>query len=227
MQKASPTAMVQLYLTGSTRVFILLLPKESKKNPLPIMPLLFEIKENGTAEEAFPKVYSVITLQGEVGSFTVKKVWIDDNDSYLARPVNVTVDLFRDGELYDTVVLDEASDWQYRWNTLDTDAEWRVLERNIPVKYAVLVDYNSKQFLIKNSYAPDIFIDGGEYLKTTTNSAAVSTTSTTVSAATTTQTSGLPQTGQLWWPVFPLVLGGMVLICIGILLKKKNNKNEK
>lgn len=204
-------------------------------------PLLFEIKEDGSAEEAFPKIYSVITLDGEVGSYTVKKVWVDNDDSYMARPVNVTVDLFKDGELYDTVVLDESTNWEHRWNTLDLDSEWRVVERNIPVKYAVYVDYNSKQFLIKNSYAPDLIIDGGSYSKATTTTSSVTTTTTTTAmgssttssasttkkaVTTTASSSGLPQTGQLWWPIIPLALGGMALICIGLLPKQKNKDDE-
>ncbi|WP_303804394.1 Cna B-type domain-containing protein [Ruminococcus flavefaciens] len=212
---------------GLDKGLYLAVAKKVQKEPITYMatPLLFEIKEDGSAEEAFPKIYSVITLHGQVSSYTVKKVWADNDDSFKARPVNVTVDLFKDGELYDTVVLDEASNWQHRWNTLDIDAEWRVVERSIPVKYAVLVDYNSKQFLIKNSYAPDIFIDGGEYTKTT---AAVTTTtiSTSTSAAATTTGSGLPQTGQLWWPVLPLALGGITLICIGLLTRKKNGDEK-
>lgn len=215
--------------SGLDKGLYLAVAKRVKKEPLTYIatPLLFEIKEDGSAEEAFPKIYSVIVLQGQVSSYTVKKVWADNDNAYEARPVNVTVDLFKDGELYDTVVLDEASNWQHRWNTLDLDAEWRVVERDIPVKYSVLVDYNSKQFLIKNSYAPDLIIDGGEYTKPTTASVTTSTVSTTSSTAATASGSGLPQTGQLWWPVLPLVLGGMTLICIGMLSKKKNNDDEK
>ena len=216
--------------SGLDRGLYLAVAKRVRKEPLTYIatPLLFEIKEDGSAEEAFPKIYSVITLQGEAASYTVKKVWVDNDDSYMARPVNVTVDLFRDGELYDTVVLDESTDWQHRWNTLDLDAEWRVVERNIPVKYAVLVDYNSKQFLIKNSYAPDLIIDGGRYTTATTavTTSSVST-STVTASATTASNTGIPQTGQLWWPVIPLVLGGMALICIGLLLGRKNKDYEK
>lgn len=87
------------------------------------------------------------------------------------------------------------------------------------------MDYNSKQFLIKNSYAPDIFIDGGEYTKTTA-AVTTSTISTSTSAAATTTGSGLPQTGQLWWPVLPLALGGITLICIGLLTRKKNGDEK-
>lgn len=187
-------------------------------------PLLFEVKEEGAEEEAFPKIYSAITLSGEVSSYTVKKIWVDNDDAYEARPVSVTVDLFKDGYLYDTVFLDEASDWQYCWDELDTNAEWRVVERNIPEKYTVLADYNSRQFVIRNSFVTD----GGEYTETTADSVVTSTINTTSSIVTTTATnSELPQTGQLWWPLLPLVLSGMTLICIGMLSGKKNKEDEK
>ena len=149
---------------------------------------------------------------------------MDNDDAYEARPVSVTVDLFKDGYLYDTVFLDEASDWQYCWDELDTNAEWRVVERNIPEKYTVLADYNSRQFVIRNSFVTD----GGEYTETTADSVVTSTINTTTSIVTTTATnSELPQTGQLWWPLLPLVLSGMTFICIGMLSGKKNKEDEK
>ena len=87
------------------------------------------------------------------------------------------------------------------------------------------MDYNSKQFLIKNSYAPDLIIDGGEYTKPTTASVTTSTVSTTSSAAAKTSGSGLPQTGQLWWPVLPMGIGGLMFVGLGISMKprKKND----
>ncbi|MBR1822844.1 MAG: Cna B-type domain-containing protein [Ruminococcus sp.] len=230
------------------------------------VPLLAEIKEG--AETIFPKVYSNATLSSEVRSFTVKKVWVDDDNSYVSRPVNVTVDLFKDGEREDTVTLGNSNDWEYTWTTLDIDADWRVVERNIPRKYSVLVDYNSKQFLIKNSYDPTMIIDGGEYVVSTTTTTvtddsynSITTTTTTskgdsesgtttpttddsaaytdsttsvtteqhgTTVVTTTSGTGssdskekLPQTGQLWWPVFPLIIGGLLMLILGFAIKPR------
>lgn len=38
----------------------------------------------------------------------------------------------------------------------------------------------------------------------------------------TTTTRKLPQTGQLWWPVPVLALAGLVLVAIGLRLRKKD-----
>lgn len=205
------------------------------------VPLLAELTEG--EKTVFPKVYSNVTLSGEARSFTVKKVWLDHDNAYVSRPVNVTVDLFRDGTPADTVTLDESNNWEYTWTTLDEESDWRVVERNIPRKYAVLVDYNSKQFLIKNSYDPSIIIDGGEEeittttIATTTASGADTTVSTTeatsststsasTTSTTTTSTPKLPQTGQLWWPIIPLVAGGFILLIIGFSIKTDKKESE-
>ena len=38
-------------------------------------------------------------------------------------------------------------------------------------------------------------------------------------------TTGLPQTGQLWWPVLPMVIGGLLLIAISFFFRP-GRKNE-
>ncbi len=55
-------------------------------------------------------------------------------------------------ELADTVTLNEANNWQYRWESLDDASEWVTVEREIPVHYEVMIDRNMKQFLIRNTY---------------------------------------------------------------------------
>lgn len=130
--------------------------------------LLIEVQDNNTSfsYDAYPKFYFA-TLSDETKTYKVKKVWVDNDDAYLARPVNVTVDLFCDGELRDTVVLSEENNWEYQWLDLDPLAEWRVAERKIPVKYGVVIDFNETQYLIKNSYGKTPIIDNGEEIRTT------------------------------------------------------------
>ena len=204
-----------------------------RKEPLvyTAAPLLFEIKEGNSEEEAFPKVYSTITLSGESVSYTVKKVWADSNNAYRARPDDVNVELYKDGVLNDTVVLNEKNKWQYSWDSSDTGAEWRVVERNIPKKYALQIERNSYQYLIKNTYTTDLIIGGGEDIFTTTSyltTEAGRTATTAVSSAVTSVTSkstgtDLPQTGQLWYPIIPLAGGGIILIIVGMLIGKKKD----
>lgn len=214
-------------------------------------PLLFEVKAGDTGEsEIFPKMYSNSTLAGVGTYYTVKKVWVDNEDGAKMRPVNVTVDLYKDEELADTVTLSLDNEWEYRWENLDPEAEWRVVEREIPVKYEVIIDYNSTQYLIKNTYNPSRKTSGGYGSHTTTSTTTTSTTSTSTAAATTTTVTTaalvttekkplppsttatsssepkLPQTGQLWWPILPLSAGGLVFMTIGLAIPKRKDDEE-
>ena len=211
-------------------------------------PLLFEVKDNDEGESRiFPKMYSNSTLAGVEDYYTVKKVWVDNDDSAKRRPVNVTVDLYMNEELADTITLSEENDWEYRWENLDPEAEWRVVEREIPVKYEVIIDYNSTQYLIKNTYNPYRKTGGGTgtaTTSTTTMTTVTSTTTTVTTAAlvstdekstlppkeTTTATSAkepkLPQTGQLWWPILPLTAGGLVFLMTGLIIPNRKDDDE-
>lgn len=197
-------------------------------------PLLFEVRAGDTGEsEIFPKMYSSTLAGGQ--TYTVKKVWVDKDDEAEMRPVDVTVDLYRNEELADTVTLSSDNGWEFKWEDLDPEAEWRVVEREIPVKYEVVIDYNSTQYLIKNTYDP--LTDGGRTTSAATETASTTTTAvlmTTDKRSTlpprTTATSSaepkLPQTGQLWWPILPLSAGGLVLITIGLALPKRKDDEE-
>ncbi len=179
--------------------------------------LLIEVRNADASLDynAYPKFYYT-DVSGQEKRYTVKKVWIDNDNQDQKRPVDLTIDLYKDAVLSDTVILNADNGWEYTWNARDDGAEWRVVERDVPAEYTVVIDYNSSQFLIKNSYNPP---------ETTT---AVSTTVTTATtpAATTTTTTKLVQTGQLWWPVLPLSLGGVILIGAGISMRAGKKKDE-
>lgn len=189
--------------------------------------------------DAYPK-FTYATLGGSVGSYTVRKVWVNDSPGSVAHPTYVTVDLFRNEELYDTVVLNEENNWEYRWRDLEPINDWHVAERDIPVDYTVLIDFNSTQFLIKNSFrSTDISTttttatatgtttstEIGQTTRISTTATAITQSSATKPPTTTIKLPPLIQTGQLWWPVIPLSAGGLVLISLGTLIK--NKKDEK
>ena len=46
---------------------------------------------------------------------TVRKVWVDDG---VDRPDSITVQLLRDGEVYDKVELKQSNQWVYTWDDL-------------------------------------------------------------------------------------------------------------
>jgi hypothetical protein len=189
--------------------------------------------------DAYPK-FSYATLGGSVGSYTVRKVWINDTPESVAHPTRVTVDLFRNEELYDTVVLSEENNWVHQWKDLEPINDWHVVERDIPVDYDVIIDFNSTQYLIKNSYrqkdttpatttvstGTTTSTDIGQTTKTPTTATATTMTNVTKPSVTTSKLPPLMQTGQLWWPVLPLGAGGILLISMGSLIKGKKDDNE-
>lgn len=242
--------------------------KRIKKNDYTYIPspLLLEVDDNqkNFSFDAYPKIVRA-TLSGRATSHTVRKIWIDADDTYEARPTYVTVDLFRDGELFDTVTLNESNNWEHKWVSLENEYDWRVVERAIPVDYEVRIEYNETQYLIRNRHKS--ILEWGEVTRTTTTTTATTTTvppvvtgsdvgsstETTHTAAeltsTTTSTtavstlpptsaqppqstytgggrSKLPQTGQLWWPVAPLGLGGTLMVFTGMKLRSKKDEDE-
>lgn len=186
--------------------------------------LLLEINDTDAtfSYDAFPKFYAE-NLSSSSIAYMVKKVWIDDDDANLVRPVNVTVDLYQDDILHDTVILSEENDWKYRWESLNNESKWVAVEREIPVNYKVMIDYNSRQYLIRNSYQ-----ETTEVTTTATTVSTLTTTATTVPTApvTTVTSEKLIQTGQIWWPILPLSVSGIVLIGAGISIRNGKTKHE-
>lgn len=190
--------------------------------------------------DAFPK-FMYATLGSEVNSYTVKKVWINDTNQSVPQPTEVTVDLYKNGDIFDTVTLSDKNKWTHSWTDLDSFNRWHVVERNIPVNYKVIIDYNSTQYLIKNSYIPDDTSSSTTTAATSTATSVVSTmttasdqTSSTSPSSTTTRPKTIPpttvttlpplaQTGQLWWPVVVMTAAGILFICFGILLRRKKD----
>jgi hypothetical protein len=213
--------------------------------------MLVEINDTdqSQSQDVYPKFYFETDTDDEK-SYTVKKVWAevwaDDETGTIERPASITVDLYKDAELFDTVILDEGNSWTYTWESLEAGAEWTVTEHEVPEPYQVTIDSNRSQFLIINTVDPDFHIISGDDDITTTPTAAAVTeivtndtsgepVTTTVSTQTTaavttgpveTTPGKLAQTGQLWWPVIPLSLGGVLLIGTGIILNSGKKKDE-
>jgi len=175
-------------------------------------PLLAEITVG--RESVFPKVYSSVVVGSEDAVYAVKKVWLDKGNAMGARPSGITVDLYGNGKKTDTVTLDETNGWMHTWSGLDADLEWRVVERNVPEGYTVMLECDLNQFLLK-----DVMDEGTVTTGTTTSS------QTTVTSAG--KDDDIPKTGQPWLPVFYLSVGGLVLIGAGLLVKRRADKDEK
>ncbi len=179
---------------------------------------------------AYPKIV-LRTMSSETVSYSVRKVWQNDEDQPQKRSTAITVERYCDNELYDEFVLSDENDWTYKW----TDSEghqWFVHEKAVPEDYTVVYKDNTTQFLIINTY------EGDKQTVTTTTtvttaggtvSTETSRTQTTVSstAKTVTTTGGkIPQTGQLWWPVLPLACGGVLMTGLGLRLRRKDSDED-
>lgn len=182
--------------------------------------LLFEINSGYTTMDwdAYPKV-EYHTKSEQVVRYTVKKVWLNEDGEQCDPTTKITVEIYRDLELDQTVVLSAENDWYYEWEDYDY-FDFRVREVVIPEGFRVEYDSNDTQYLIKNILVPQ---------ETTTTSTDHTETTTTVSSTTliTTATSErIPQTGQLWWPVPVLGLLGVLLVAVGLRFRAMENHND-
>lgn len=136
----------------------------------------------------------------ETISRKVLKVWKDEGYENI-RPKQITVYLFEDGSIYDTVVLSAENGWSHTWEGLDPNARWTIAE-NAMKDYAVEIDREGITFVITNRYAdappPTTKPGGGK----------------------------LPQTGQLWWPVPVLFALGLAMIVLGMARRRGNEYEE-
>lgn len=222
-------------------------------------PIIIEVgKDNAVLDyDAYPKFIAKDTYSMKC---SVKKKWVGDEENIQARPKSVTVELYRDEKLFDTVVLTEADGWQYDWKDDERGHIWRVAEIDVPYGYEVSIDYNDvsdedkeNQFLIQNIYktttttitttivtttttnssidesTTSAIATGTNFVKTTSAKATTSTTTSGKSSSiSTTKPTGskVPQTGQLWWPVIPLSIGGILFIAAGFMVRPKRNKSD-
>lgn len=177
--------------------------------------IFFEVNSNQENNlDAFPKIIRA-SLNHEETRYAVKKVWANNENQPPALDTYILCEIYCDGKLNETVRLDRTNNWQYRW-VGESGHRWLVKEKEIPENYTVSYQDNERQYIIVNTYE--------EPTPTTTETTTTlpQTTTTVQTVVTVPKEPKLPQTGQLWWPVFPLAGGGLVLIGIGIGLRKKD-----
>ena len=86
--------------------------------------------------------------------FKVLKLWKGDNGRS-DRPQSIEVEIFRDGVSYQTVILSEENHWAFSWFAKDDGATWKVVERNVPAGYTVMVEERETSFILTNTRPPD------------------------------------------------------------------------
>lgn len=133
---------------------------------------------------------------------TVIKRW-EDAGYESTRPVEITAQLYCDGELYEEVTLNEKNSWSYHWYDLDSRHLWQVMEKTFPTDYTVLITQTANTYVITN-----------------TRTHTADDTPPTLSPTQTPDTQ-LPQTGMLWWPIPVLSIAGIVLCMFGWAINRR------
>lgn len=162
-----------------------------------------------------PKIKYV--AEGGTFSLSVNKTW-DDDGFENKRPTTIKVNLLCDGVINDTQELSEANNWRYMWTGLTRDHIWTIVEEEVK-PYKQTVTQSGDSAVITNTYPdtpPDVPPDTPPDLPPDTPPYEPPVTPPEV-----------PQTGQLWWPVPFLVIGGLVFIIAGLTNRQKEEKYEK
>lgn len=133
----------------------------------------------------------------------VIKVWKDKGFESL-RPKEVQIELLRDGKKKEVISLSEKNNWQHTWYKLDANVDWNVIEKDLDKgKYTVSVKDEYNTFLVENTYVSSKVVSEIKPPK-----------------------SSLPQTGQLWWPVYTLVAIGSIMILLGFIQNGRKKVDE-
>lgn len=97
--------------------------------------------------EARPKCISFVPKK----QYTVTKLW-QDSGNQMNRPKEVTIDIYQDGKLQDTQILNTSNDWSYTWYIGGEDpGKWTVTERTVPSFYTVTIQENGSNFTVINT----------------------------------------------------------------------------
>ena len=80
---------------------------------------------------------------------TVTKAWNHNGGKEL--PESITVTLYKNDEVYDTVVLNEENGWTYTWEGLNDASQWRVDETEVPAGYTKEISVDGYEFVITNT----------------------------------------------------------------------------
>ncbi len=114
------------------------------------------------------------------------------NDNGTSRPTQIKVSLYKDGKKFETVTLSKTNGWKYKWENLKPGS-YTVVEETKLKDYSVSITQESGVFTVRNT-----------------------------KSKTPPPPPGIPQTGQLWWPVIVLLILGISFLVIGIKGKKKH-----
>lgn len=213
--------------------------------------IFFEMGEKeAEGLDAYPKII-YRTLSGTAEPYAVRKIWENSKDQAWDVNTSIVVERYRDNEFYDEVVLNEANHWSFEWSEEDGH-EWFVHEKVIPENYTVAYKTHLTEYYIVNTYQEErsdvdvtttptqvtttttTLVTGTDDSRTTSKASETSTVTTKTTTKTTPKITSqttiteekVPQTGQLWWPIFLLGGSGLFLLGLGFWLRQESSSEH-
>jgi len=125
------------------------------------------LQSDGTYDytvEANPKCLSFVPKT----EYRVTKLWQDEGHQ-TERPEQVAIDIYKDGILQETQILNPDNNWSYTWYvSADDQSTWTVTEPSVPEGYTVTVRENGSCFSVINTHksnedVPDIPVTGDTF----------------------------------------------------------------
>lgn len=135
------------------------------------------------------------------------KIWSGEGP----HPDEITVELLRDGKVFDTAVLSSANGWSHEWNDLNSIYRWHLTE-HVPEGYDVTVIREGITFVVTNKVQTV-----NEDQPNGPNGSNGSNGSDTGNGS----GGSLPQTGLLWWPVALFAAVGLALLVTALVIKRR------
>lgn len=137
---------------------------EGIKTYIPVS-FIAELTDTTAQIDVSPKYTSFLVAAGEDYTYTVKKIWKNGGSRI---PLYIDVDIYCDGDLYESVKLSDENDWTYKWDA-DDFYLWDVVERDVPEGFKVEYSSNEWQYAIVNTLSAQE--PGIDFTTSTTTSA--------------------------------------------------------
>ena len=109
---------------------------------------------DGTADDILTGVKIINKL--EFVNLTVSKVWDDKNNLYGKRPANITINVFENGEIVDSIVLNKGNGWKYELKNLPKYKDGKLInytidEVNATYYHYKIKDHGNNTFTVTNT----------------------------------------------------------------------------
>lgn len=209
------------------------------------------VESGGSGQWAYDIVSTAKVREDNLDKIQIHvfKVWDDQNDRQGIRPESVTVALLRGGVIVEQATLHAGNGWKHTWYDLDNSGpgQWSVTELNAPAGYRFTISKTGTNlgwtFTVENYLPttppprpsdptpeepeePEIPLDDPEVPKSEPPDEPPPPDDEVEIPDEDVPLSDLPQTGQLWWPVPFLAVGGMFFLLIGALRRRRDTYDE-